>query len=90
MQRPNEMTFDRNLYDTEAEMWKDIAEFIEILLRNKYICTVRDEECGIYVIHFELDDETIGTPYPYWIVPSEYEKMICNEGREDGEVEADE
>ena len=83
MAEPNEMTFDRTPYESDAEMWKDINNFLSAILKNGYIATVHLEDGEVYVIRFDYDDEQMGTPYPYWMTPDEFEKRF-GEGEEDG------
>ena len=56
------MTFCPDSYnDNNEEMWADINKFLQILMKNKNICTVKQEDFGIIVIDYEHDDsiETI-------------------------------
>ena len=77
------IAFDSKEAKTQTEMWADIAKMLEILIRNKYICVVRYEDCGIYLLEYGNDDESYGTPYPYWMTPEQYETVDFGDG-EDG------
>ena len=75
MDKPNEMTFCVGNYADEDDMWLEIMRFLQTLLKNEYIATVRYEDAGVYVIKYDYDDRDMGTPMPFWLTPDEYEEM---------------
>lgn len=74
------MTFCLDTYKgKEEEMWKDISKFLQIILKNENICTVKQEDFGIVAIDFE-HDETWSDPHwgiaqPIWLTVDEQEAI---------------
>lgn len=46
----NRITFNIDRYDSEDEMFKDIAKILQILTKNDEICTFEYEDAGIYLL----------------------------------------
>ena len=73
----NCMTFSPDDYQNKKEsMWADISKFLEILMRNRNICTIKEEDFGTIVIDYEHHD--IGEIYwgcdqPIWLTEEEQE-----------------
>ena len=73
----NYMTFSPDDYQNKKElMWADISKFLEILMRNRNICTIKEEDFGAIVINYEHHD--IGEIYwgcdqPIWLTEEEQE-----------------
>lgn len=90
MTKPNEMTFCEDDYRDEFgdvsknKLWRDIADFLQILMKNRYICTVRDEG-EVIVINYDYDEMEICTTYPFWIEPEDYEVKFVEEPMKFGE-----
>lgn len=88
-EKPNEITFCLDDYKDEfgdpspSRLWRDISDVLRILLQNGYTAQISCEDGAVYVIRFDYDDESMGTPYPYWMTPDEFEKRF-GEGEEDG------
>ena len=78
MYNVNTITICRNTYTTQEDFENAIKKAIMVLLDNGYIMTVRYDEpgLGIVCIEFETDDQSIGTRYPYWLLPNECETII--------------
>ena len=90
----NRITFDKERYESEDEMFKDIAKVLQILVKNDEICTFEHEDCGIYILQHNYSEQEFGDLYPYWMIPDDYEDYIfskekseeaCNEVTEDEE-----
>lgn len=75
---PNRIVFTAEAYNgEEGKMWGDIAYTLNLLTKNDYLCVFRQDEVGIYVIDFVYDDESMGTPYPYFMTPEEHDEWEC-------------
>ena len=72
------MTFVRDKYKNEFEMWESISLFIQMLMINDNICTIRNE--GVVIVveygHNEYLDY-FGGPSPVWLEEDEQE-LIYN------------
>lgn len=44
-----------------------LSEAIKLLTDCGYICVVRYVDCGNYIIEYNYDDKSFGTPYPHWM-----------------------
>ena len=49
-----------------------------LLIGAGYICTVREDEVGIFVIEYDHDDSAYGSPYPFWLTPEQVESIPIN------------
>lgn len=69
--KPNSMSFDIDNYKNAEDMWKDIGKFLQILIHNDNIAVVRYDDCGIYVVEYEHDEnhEAYGYIQPVWVDP---------------------
>ncbi len=82
--KPNQISFDIEKYGGDKDqMWAAISSVLKVLVDQEYVATVRYDDVGIYVIEFDYDDEAMGTPYPYWITPDEYEDFLCSKHEDD-------
>lgn len=72
-----QMVFCPDNYNNDNEqMWGDINKFLQMLMKNKNICTVKQEDFGIVVIDYAHDDSIepiYGMSQPIWITPNEIE-----------------
>lgn len=70
------MTFIRDKYKNEFEMWESISLFIQVLMINDNICTIRNE--GVVIVveygHNEYLDY-FGGPSPVWLEEDEQELL---------------
>ena len=70
------MTFIRDKYKNEFEMWESISLFIQMLMINDNICTIRNE--GVVIVveygHNEYLDY-FGGPSPIWLEEDEQELL---------------
>lgn len=70
------MTFIRDKYKNEFEMWESISLFIQMLMINDNICTIRNE--GVVIVveygHNEYLDY-FGGPSPVWLEEDEQELL---------------
>lgn len=46
----NRITFIKENYPSEDDMFKDVAKVLQILTRNNEICTFEYEDAGIYLL----------------------------------------
>ncbi len=85
-ERPNEIAFDLTKYDGDkAKMWADICSVLKVLVDQGYIATVRYDDVEIYVVEYDYNDLEMGTPYPYWVTPDEYEDFLCSKHEDEDE-----
>ena len=87
MRKVNTITVVLENYNDEFE-WKDaIQRAIEVLMENRYVMTIREEEKGIVVIDYDYDWNTgLGERAPIWLTLSEEQRLIYDEDMEDGRV----
>lgn len=79
----NRITFDVSKYGSEEEMFRDVMKVAQILIAQEYICVLSYDDVGIYCLDFNYDDEAMGTSYPYWLKPYDYEDyLIWKSGQE--------
>lgn len=65
-QQPMTVSFNSN---TNPNYKEDMHNLIDLLIRNDYICEVRYEDCGIYVVTFDYNKPDWGGPKLVWIDP---------------------
>lgn len=75
MNKVNELVLCIEDYKNESEFKYRLAEAIMLLTEAGYICTLREEEIGIFVINYERDNRSHGCPYPYWLTPEQWESI---------------
>lgn len=81
----NNITICRDTYKTQEDFENAIKKAIMVLLDNEYIMTVRYDEPGIVCIDYDHGNQSYGDPYPYWLSPTEWERLVL-----DDEVDNDE
>ena len=81
MNTVNRITICKDQYKTQEDFEDAIKKAIMVLLDNGYIMTVRYDEpgLGIICIDFDHDDESIGTPYPYWLDAKQWESIALED-----------
>lgn len=87
MNKVNSIVICKDKYNSEEEFENAIRDAIILLLNAEYVMTVRYDEkgLGIVVIDYNYDNREFGDAYPYWLMPEEWESVIWNDEREDGE-----
>ena len=71
-------------YNDEFEWKEAIQDTIFLLLKNRYIMTIREEEKGIVVIDYDYDWNTgLGERAPIWLTSSEEERLVYDEDMEE-------
>lgn len=65
-QQPMTVSFNSNENPNYKE---DMHNLIDLLIRNDYVCEVRYEDCGIYVVVFDYNKPDWGGPQLVWIDP---------------------
>ena len=78
------MVFTTNHFDSEEErkaMWDDISTFIQVLMRQNMIATIRQEERDIIIVEYENNERLnpLGCANPYWMTEEEYFNLIDDE-----------
>lgn len=78
MTHVNEMVICKDDYHSAEEFEDAIKKAVMVLLNNNYVMTIRydDKGLGIVVINYESSNQEYGCPYPYWLMPDEFEKTI--------------
>ena len=81
MNKANTITICKKDYKTHEDFENAIKKAVMVLLDNRYIMTVRYDEpgLGIVCIDFDHDDPSVGTPYPYWLYPEEWESVVWDD-----------
>lgn len=72
----NRITFDVSKYGSEEEMFREVMKVVQVLIAQEYICILSYDDVGIYCLDFNYDDEAMGTSYPYWLKPYDYEDYL--------------
>ena len=72
-EKVNRITFNQENYESEDEMFKDIAKVLQILSKNDEICTFEYEDAGIYFLQHNYQEQEFGDLYPYWMSVDDYE-----------------
>lgn len=67
----------------EVKWRKVIGEAIDGLINAGYVCVVRGEDCGVYVIDYNYADRSFGDYYPVWLLPEEEESVVYEEYKEE-------
>ena len=75
------MTFCPDQYSGNLDaMWQDISKFIQIILKNENLCTVRREDFDIIVIDYQHDDingqNAWGCDQPVWLTCEEQDQIF--------------
>jgi len=89
MTKVNHITFDIDTYDNNRDkMFQAIGKQLDLLTENEYVCKVYHDDCGIFVIEFELDQrETwLGAPELMWL--NEDEIKAVERFREEADMNA--
>ena len=89
MTKVNHITFDIDTYDNNRDkMFQAIGKQLDLLTENEYVCKVYYDDCGIFVIEFELDQrETwLGAPELMWL--NEDEVKAVERFREEADMNA--
>ena len=68
--------FCRDSYKENGEyndylMWQDIGKVLEILVKNEYNCSIKNEAPSIYSIEFDYSDCDIADNFLYWLSAEE-------------------
>ena len=64
----NEITFQKDEYESEKMMWDDISNVMQILTRAGYVMKFWCDEkgLGIYCLEFDYEDEGIARKCLVW------------------------
>lgn len=78
------MVFTPNHFDLEEDrkaMWDDISTFIQVLMRQNMIATIRQEEKDIIIVEYENNEmlNPLGCANPYWMTEEEYFNLIVDD-----------
>ena len=78
MSKVNYIAFDIENYNKDRDkLFQAIGKQLDLLTKNEYVCKVYHDDCGIFVIEFELDqrDTWIGAPELMWLDEDEVEAV---------------
>lgn len=83
----DEMVFAEDNYDSNLEMWKDIAITTRTLLQNEYQVLVREDEVGIIVLEYNHNTSftDYGTPEFRWMTVEDAEAFDSMMNAEEAE-----
>lgn len=74
----NQIIFAKENYgNSRRKMMAAVAQQLDTLFKNNYICIVREDGLGIIVVEFEHDNRIVdyGVPNPYWLTSNELWKL---------------
>ena len=78
MSKVSYITFSMDRYDNNRDkLFQAIGKQLDLLTKNDYVCKVYYDDCGIFIIEFELDQrETwLGAPELMWLDEDEVEAV---------------
>lgn len=78
MSKVNYIAFDIKAYNNDRnKLFQAIGKQLDLLTENSYVCKVYYDDCGIFVIEFELDqrDMWLGAPELMWLDEDEVEAV---------------
>ena len=78
MSKVNHITFDIKTYNNDRnKLFQAIGKQLSLLTENEYVCKVYYDDCGVFVIEFELDqrDTWLGAPELMWLDEDEVEAV---------------
>ena len=78
MSKVSHISFDIDNYNNDRDkMFQAIGKQLDLLTKNEYVCKVYYDDCGIFVIEFELDqrDTWLGAPELMWLDEDEVEAV---------------
>lgn len=89
-----EMIFLHDRYKNQSEMYNDIGQFLNLILKNDNIATIHQEEDICTVIRYSHDDniDYFGGATPVWLSDEEeqlvldYRNEVVNKIKESQEV----
>jgi hypothetical protein len=84
MAKVNTMTFGLDRYDNDRDkLFQAVGKQLNLLTENEYVCKVYYDDCGIFVVEYELDQrqEWLGCPELMWL--DEDEVMAVERFREE-------
>ena len=76
MSKVNYIAFDIKTYNNDRDkLFQAIGKQLDLLTENEYVCKVYYDDCGVFVIEFELDqrDTWLGAPELMWLNEDEVE-----------------
>lgn len=85
MKKVNNIVVCKDDFPCEEEFQNAIKRAVMVLLENNYIMTIKYDEpgLGIVVIEFDYADESLGSYYPEWLLPDEYESIVWEEDKDE-------
>ena len=79
MNRVNQYVLDRDNFSSDEEFANHVGQILFNFAKDGYIATFRYEDMGIYIIEYNHADQSLGSPYPYWLTPEEEERIYYEE-----------
>ena len=85
--RVNDIVICRERFGSKEEFEDAVKRVVMVLLENDYIMTIKYDEPGLGIVWIQYDDadEAMGSYYPTWLLPGEYDSIIW-----DGETDSSE
>lgn len=76
--KDGKFVFSIDRYANEAEMYKDISSFVQLLIKNNDTCKIYADSEGVIVVEFGHDEriESWGCPVLTWLNEEEYEDVM--------------
>ena len=81
MKKVNSIAIDSDKFNTKQEFQECLGRTIGNLLGLGQVIVIRYEDCGIYIIEFEVDEPEWGGYMPYWLTAEEYLSVTFDEDR---------
>ena len=77
MNDTNQIVLCRDHYESQEDFENAIKNAVVLLLNAEYVMVVRYDEkgLGIVSIEFNYDNQELGSAYPHWLMPEDYEKI---------------
>ena len=91
MSKVNYIAFDIENYNNDSnKLFQAIGKQLDLLTANAYVCKVYHDDCGVFIIEFELDQRNVwlGVPELMWLDEDEVE--VVERLREEKEKEKEE
>ena len=79
MNRVNQYVLDRDNFSSDEEFANHVGQILFNFAKDGYIATFRYEDMGIYIIEYNHADQSLDSPYPYWLTPEEEERIYYEE-----------
>lgn len=74
----NEIVICKDNFKSKEEFEDAIKRAVMVLLENNYIMTIKYDEPGLGIVWIQYDDanEEMGSYYPAWLLPDEFNSIV--------------